>query len=170
MAPVHHITGIHDDKSILEFEARVLALLSGQRLKPIYVAPLLKAQAEAIGALSTDVLLSSYTALKIWLKHAPTTTTPSYDAPVLFLTLPRIIHGGECRKIGPRRLVFLWSHWRETSKPYKAIVKATRDGRFVFVEAVYRIQLAQVKRAVAKSSPVKSRMRKPRVWPPPNHT
>jgi hypothetical protein len=154
-------TGILDDHTIADFEADVLALLAGTRLKPIPVAPILSAQARAIGAHSTQVLLSSYTALKIWLKHTPTSFTPTFNAPVLFNLVPRIIFDGECRKIAPRRLIFLWSSSKDTTAPYKAVVKATQDGQLVFLESVYRIQFAQVRRAVATSSPVQSRMRNP---------
>ena len=153
----HGQTGILDDHTIADFEAGVLALLAGTRLKPIPVTPILSAQARAIGAHSTQVLLSSYPALKIWLKHTPTSFTPTFNAPVLFNLVPRIIFDGECRKIAPRRLIFLWSSSKDTTAPYKAVVKATQDGQLVFLESVYRIQFAQVRRAVATSFPVQSR-------------
>ena len=151
----------------LDYMSGVEALLNGSRLTPIRVAWLLPEQARAIGAHSREVLLSSYTAMKLGLKkkYPPVDLLVALPRPSIWEKLPLILTYGECRKIEERKLVFLWSSRLATHKPYKAIVKATRNGKFLFVDSAYRIQPDQVRRTVASSIAVKSQMIRPKPRP-----
>src|SRR5579872_2592963 len=106
-------------------ETAVWNLMAGLYSEPVQVGILYPGYMRAIGATTRVVLLSRYTIDHVALgRHRQR----YYETLCL---IPEIVRKGYCRQIEPRKLAFLY--FIEPRKPYRAVVKATKDGKEVYL-------------------------------------
>jgi uncharacterized protein YcgL (UPF0745 family) len=141
-------------------ENELLALLSGERLKPIYVCHAKMEVASLAEAKTGSVFLSRDTVIKQEAKHKRKRHDQGIDLDT-YVKAPEVIRSGFPRvmhkQFGKPQLVFV-KHYKDADKvrSYKAVVKATKQGHELFLVSIHRVDKSDVRNLYKKSHSVKS--------------
>jgi len=123
-------------------ESELLALLAGVRTTPIFVCHLATRLVRLLGASTTRVLLSPQTMAKEEAKHRAA-NHDLYKLAATILASP-FVRIDEKTK----RLIFVWHSPKDARgkvKSYKAVVKATANGRELYLMSVHRMDRTSVR-------------------------
>jgi hypothetical protein len=123
------------------------ALLDGLIPGPIRVCDLDPALASMLGAHGTTVLLSAQTRQKQDARHGELTLDD-------YRMLPATIMLGEHRRQEWNKSVVLFMDCEATNRNYRACIKATEDGRELFVVSFHRIRAKTFAREWKKALPI----------------
>ena len=144
-------------------EEELLALLSGTRKTPVRVCRIPQALAGLIGALTTSVWLSHNTICKQESKHHSPSLKP-------YLLAPTIISKGYRRIQPPKHLVFIHHIRNGKIRSWRATVKATNDGRELYLVSVHRQRKSDVRATYKRTLSIKEFKARREVGPPTNPT
>jgi len=145
-------------------ENELLKLLTRERLNPIYVCRISDRVATAIGARTTSVWLSPDTTNKQETKRG------AADFP-LYRHAPIAITHGFTRIDPPYHAIFIYHEKTEKRRSFKAVVKATRDGRELYLVSIHRADKTTVRAVYRKTNSLSEWERSRReVGPPKNPT
>jgi hypothetical protein len=144
-------------------DAELLALLTGERQGVIHVCSIRADLARLVGATTTAVWLSDYTVRKQEIRH-------HHPDLVLYRLAPTIIREGFIRVQPKYHLVFIWHHETDKLRSYRATVKATRDGREMYLASVHRLDPTDVRATYRRTVSVRDHEERREVGPPGNPT
>ena len=144
-------------------ENELLALLTGQLARAIYVCRVSSRVATAIGAQTTAVWLSPETTNKQEAKR-------SGDEHALYLKAPVVIEKGYVRIEPPYHAIFIYHERREKLRSFKAVVKATQDGQRLYLQSIHRVERSDVRAIYRKTEKLSEWEKRREVGPPKNPT
>ncbi|MHB8285788.1 MAG: hypothetical protein ACYDD1_14070 [Caulobacteraceae bacterium] len=125
----------------------LFALFDGVIPGPIRVCDIPPALAAELGAITTTVLLSAHTRRKQDVRHDDLTMA-DYEM------LPAVIRLGEHRRQAANKSMILFMDCEATHHNYRACIKATADGRELYVVSFHRLGEASFARDWKKPLPV----------------
>jgi len=118
-------------------ETALWELMNGTRTDPVQIGWLHPSYRRTLGTHASAILASPYT-----IDHIALGRHGSRYYSDLCLT-PAIIYYGACALIAPNKLAFVLSNYDTVHKPYKSVIKATRDRTELYLESTHRIQNGQ---------------------------
>jgi hypothetical protein len=129
-------------------DEELLALLTGQKRGVIQVCSIRANLARLIGSTTTAVWLSDDTVRKQESKH-------HHPDLALYRLAPTIILNGYARIQPKYHLAFIWHHTTNKLRSYRAMVKATMDGREMYLVSIHRQNRGDVRATFAKTIDVR---------------